>query len=61
MTLSKREYFAALDAIDAAREAGQCDNILGYYMEGPYLNPLYGCNKESYPWGEEIRQRIISP
>ena len=24
-------------------------------MEGPYLNPLYGCNKESYPWGEEIR------
>ena len=55
MTLSKREYFAALDAIDAAREAGQCDNILGYYMEGPYLNPLYGCNKESYPWGEEIR------
>ena len=26
-------------AIDAARAAGQCGNILGYYMEGPYLNP----------------------
>lgn len=54
MTLSKRGYMDALDKIDAARQSGKCGNIRGYYMEGPYLNPRYGCNREDYAWGDAI-------
>lgn len=54
MTLSKHAYFEALDKIDEVRETGRCNNILGYYMEGPYLNPRYGCNRDDYAWGDDI-------
>lgn len=54
MSLSKKDYFDALDKIDAARAAGHCKNVIGYYMEGPYLNPKFGCDREDYPWGNEI-------
>ena len=54
MTLSKQGYFEAIDKIDTARRSGKCGNILGYYMEGPYLNPSYGCNREDYAWGDDI-------
>lgn len=54
MTFGLREYIEAVDRIDAARAAGECGNILGYYMEGPYLNPAYGASKEDYAWSDEI-------
>lgn len=42
-----------LDAIHTLRDAMKepaCENIGGLYMEGPYLNPKFGCDKESNPW-----------
>lgn len=54
MNLDKAGYFAAIDKIDAARASGQADNILGYYMEGPYLNPKFGCERENYAWSEVL-------
>ena len=42
-----------LDAIKILREAmtkPECKNIGGFYMEGPYLNPKFGCDRESNPW-----------
>lgn len=42
-----------LDAITTIREAmgkPECKNIAGLYMEGPYLNPKFGCDRESNPW-----------
>ncbi len=44
--LTRDQYLAAIRKIDAA----QCPNILGYYMEGPYLNPKFGCDRENNPW-----------
>lgn len=42
-----------VDAIGVLREAmsnPDCANIAGLYMEGPYLNPKFGCDKENNPW-----------
>ena len=42
-----------VDAISVLREAmsdPDCVNIAGLYMEGPYLNPKFGCDKENNPW-----------
>lgn len=25
-------------------------NLIGFYMEAPYLNPKFGCNRENNPW-----------
>ncbi len=44
---------AYLEAIATLREAMKdpaCKNIGGLYMEGPYLNPKFGCDRESNPW-----------
>ena len=50
--LTREEYLAAIRKIDAAR----CPNILGYYMEGPYLNPKFGCDRDNNPWKGPIRR-----
>ena len=31
-------------------------NVRGFYMEGPYTNGNYGCNKDLYSWGGEIKE-----
>lgn len=48
--LNRDEYIAAMDVIEKAAENGEFPNFAGYYMEGPYLNPKFGCNKETNPW-----------
>ena len=40
--------------IRAAMESGKAKNIIGLYMEAPYLNPAYGCNRESNPWRDPV-------
>ncbi len=35
-------------------ESGKAMNIIGLYMEAPYLNPNYGCNRESNPWRDVV-------
>ena len=46
-----------VDAIAKVRDAmnsGKADNIIGLYMESPYLNPKFGCNRESNPWKDPV-------
>ena len=38
-----------------------CKNIGGFYMEGPYLNPKFGCERESNPWVGEIDPKMYRP
>ena len=55
-------YFSAtaeqlLQQIKIIRDAlnsGNAENIIGLYMEAPYLNPNYGCNRESNPWRDVV-------
>ena len=44
------QYVEAINLIKSAMESGKAKNIIGFYMEGPYLNPNYGCNRENNPW-----------
>ena len=53
---TKEEYLASIDLIKNAVAAGSCPNLLGVYMEGPYLNPKYGADKNNTPWGGEIKE-----
>lgn len=41
------EYFAT---IRKAIASGQCPNIAGIYMEGPYINPNFGSLRHLNPW-----------
>lgn len=43
-------YVAAINVIKEAMKKPECANIGGLYMEGPYLNPKFGCDRESNPW-----------
>ncbi len=37
-----------------AMNSGKAGNIIGLYMEAPYLNPNFGCNRESNPWRDVV-------
>ena len=40
--------------VRSAMESGEADNIIGLYMEAPYLNPKFGCNRENNPWKDPV-------
>lgn len=44
----------AVKTVRSAMESGKADNIIGLYMESPYLNPKFGCNRESNPWKDVV-------
>ncbi|MBO5879578.1 MAG: amidohydrolase family protein [Clostridia bacterium] len=44
----------AIKTVRAAMESGKADNIIGLYMEAPYMNPKFGCNRESNPWKDVV-------
>lgn len=60
-------YFSAdrNTLIDQARtiRAAACEapNILGLYMEAPYMNPKFGCNRENNPWRHPINRDDYMP
>lgn len=49
-SMNADQYVEAVAKIDAVVAAGQFPNFEGYYMEGPYLNPKFGCEREKNPW-----------
>lgn len=53
-------YLQAIDEITKANKEGRFDTFLGLYMEGPYLNPKYGSNKELCPW-KGVRKNEYMP
>lgn len=54
-------YLDRIAAIDKAVAAGKFPNFLGYYMEGPYLNPKYGCDRENNPWKGPVDEKDFRP
>ena len=61
--LDKKGYLDAIDNCISAMESGKAKNLKGFYMEGPYLNPKFGCDKVNNPWqapvAKENYQEII--
>lgn len=54
-------YVEAIGLLRDAMQKEECANIGGLYMEGPYLNPKFGCDKESNPWQGPVDKEKYGP
>lgn len=52
---NKEEFLQDTRTIQAAVARGEMPNFGGFYMEGPYMNPKFGADRESNPWQGPIR------
>lgn len=57
----KDRYLADLKLMKETSRTKAGRNIRGVYMEGPYLNPKYGCDKENCPWKGPILPEDYEP
>ena len=55
-SMNKADFIQATRDIQAAVARGDIPNFGGFYMEGPYLNPKFGCDKLSCPWAGPINK-----
>ena len=68
-TLLSALYFSEtretlLEQIHRVKEAiGKpgAENLSGFYMEMPYMNPDFGSNRENCPWAGPIRKKDYQP
>jgi len=60
-SMNTQEYVKAIHTLRQAMTEEACANIGGLYMEGPYLNPKFGCDKESNPWKGPIDREVYGP
>lgn len=54
-------YLAEIELIRNAMKKPEGANIGGLYMEGPYLNPKFGCERESNPWKDPVNREKYGP
>ena len=54
-------YVQAIATLREAMKNPACANMAGLYMEGPYLNPKFGCDRESNPWKGPIDRKKYMP
>ena len=60
-SMNQREWLDSIRKLRAAMSDQRCKNIGGLYMEGPYLNPKFGCDKENNPWRGGIDRKEYMP
>ncbi len=60
-SLNQEMFISAIEKIASAYECGDFPNFLGFYMEGPYLNPGFGCNQEKNAWRFGILKEQYQP
>ncbi len=60
-SMNTEGYLKAIATIRAAMEDPMAKNIAGLYMEGPYLNPKFGCDRESNPWKGPVDREKHQP
>ena len=54
-------YVNAIKKLKSDMLKPECKNIGGLYMEGPYLNPKFGCDRESNPWKGPVSKDRYQP
>lgn len=54
-------YVQSIAVLRDAMKKPECANIAGLYMEGPYLNPKFGCDRESNPWKGPVDKKKHQP
>ena len=60
-SMNTQQYVEAVAILREAMEKPECANIVGLYMEGPYLNPGFGCDRSSNPWAEGVIKEKYQP
>ena len=60
-SMNRGEWLDTIGRLRAAMADPACKNVGGLYMEGPYLNPKFGCDKENNPWRGPIRREDYLP
>lgn len=60
-SMNTEGYVKAIADLREAMKKPECQNIAGFYMEGPYLNPKFGCDKESNPWRDVVNKEKYQP
>ncbi len=58
---TRDELIEQIYRIRNAVSSGKAPNVLGLYMEAPYMNPKFGANRENNPWRYPIRQENYLP
>ena len=57
----QQQYLTHIATIRNAMEDPRCANISGIYMEGMYMNPKFGANREKNPWKGPICREEYLP
>ena len=60
-SMNTQQYVDAVKIIRDAMEKPECSNIAGLYMEGPYLNPGFGCDRSTNPWADGVKKEAYQP
>lgn len=60
-SMDTKQYVEAINNLKTAMKDERCKNIAGFYMEGPYLNPKFGCDKEHNPWTGPVDKKDYQP
>ena len=60
-SMNTQEFVDAMGIIRKAMDDPQCPNLAGIYMEGPYMNPKFGCDREHNPWNGPVDKEAYQP
>ena len=60
-SMTTEEFVEAMGIIRKAMEDPDCKNLAGIYMEGPYMNPKFGCDREHNPWNGPVDKAKYQP
>ena len=55
------ELIEQMNALKKVKESGEAPNIIGLYMEAPYMNPKFGSNRNNNPWRGPIDKKDYMP
>ncbi len=55
------ELIKQINLMKKVKESGEAPNIIGLYMEAPYMNPKFGCDRENNPWKNTINKDDYMP
>ena len=53
---NKDQWLEDIDTVKAVMGTDKAPNIAGFYMEGPYMNPKFGADRENNPWKAPVNR-----
>ena len=60
-SLDKQGFVDEMNFLKDAMNDPACENLRGLYMEGPYMNPKFGADRENNPWHGVVNKADFEP